>query len=129
MGSILPGMIHIIISIIAFIISAIFNSQMDRIMIYQKSSEKSKDSAKKYCWSKSRFWLEINHTKSWLKLYVFSFIRDGWHFCKAVRIITILVPFTYLIIITFNLPSWTFAAVEIAAYAIEGIFFEIGYGL
>lgn len=105
----------ILLSIISFIISAIFNAEMDVISFKPDKA-----------WFKG-WWVNKDYKFSfWLKV-PFSFLENGWHFCKGVVVFTFLVPFSALICVHHDLGYWHLIIINIVLYAIHGIIFEIIY--
>ncbi len=102
----------IILYILFLVISAIFNSQMDIIRDHPQKA-----------WFNSGWWVQDNWQNQpfWRKT-MFSFLMDGWHFCKLIMIYFMLLPFSYCVGV--HISPWLF---NILPYAFFGGIFEIIY--
>jgi len=102
---------------ISFILTFIFNSQMDKIKFEPTGA-----------WFKSSWWLSNNwQTKNWLLKVPFSFLLDGWHFCKSVQTYSYLMPLSLIICNQFSINIYWSFSVNIIPYAIGGIIWQIFY--
>ncbi len=104
----------IYLSIVLVLVSAVFNSQMDTIQFRQKDA-----------WFGS-WWVANNwQTKSWLLKVPFSFLNDGWHFCKMIRIISLFVLLGFYLQGLTGLP---FYLITLLLYVFHGGVWEFCYG-
>ena len=112
MGELL--MIYLIF--LTYILSELFDSQMDTIKFETQNA-----------WSQLKWYLQDDWENEplWLKT-ICSFALDGWHFVKALRIITIDIIATVLIQQYLHI---NFVLIVISLYIIHGIVFQTFYGL
>ena len=76
------------------------------------------------------------NNRTWLEMYLFSFVSDGWHFMDAVRIVSILLIIALLLVeikkLKKEIDYWEWFAVAlflIFGYIIHGSVFEITFKL
>mgnify|MGYP003600928045 FL=1 len=116
----------IAISLVSWSLSAILDSERDTIQYKPFKA-----------WSSSKWWLEQNYlvrrllmqsqSQWWVKplyylvKYPFSFLNNGWHFCKSSSLVLLILPFA---IINPYLDWYLFV---IAFYIYYGIVFNISY--
>jgi len=112
-------MIEIIIALTALLFAAIFNSEMDTIKFRPQQA-----------WSQSDWWLRNKWDKYnwWLKV-PFSFLSDGWHFCKGVQEYCYALLFGLVVTLTFSFPFWYAFLIAVIVYAVRGIIWEFFYKL
>ena len=104
----------IFLSIVLVFVSAVFNSQMDTIQFRPRDA-----------WF-GGWWITNNwQTKNWFLKVPFSFLNDGWHFCKMIRIITL---FTILGFYLQGLTGAHFYLITLCLYALHGGVWEFCYG-
>lgn len=108
-------MIYIIL--ISLFISSLFGSQMDTINFKPQNA-----------WIKSYWWTNKDYKFSfWLKV-PFSFLQNGWHFCKMIMTIFFLFPIAIYLTVIFDINFWYSIPLDTLLYALYGIVFEIFYG-
>jgi len=138
----------VIISVISIILTAIFNSEMDTIMEFQRvyykelnriirtgKSYKQSDlinsvysMVKRKPWFKIPFWLLRVKWKNLFQKTIMAFIGDGWHLTKALRIYFMLIPVTIIILLYFNI-QWHYAFIfNLITFGFHGLWFELFYG-
>jgi len=100
---------------LTYILSELFDSQMDTIKFRPNSA-----------WSQSKWYLQDDWENKplWLKT-ICSFVLDGWHFIKALRIITIDIITAILVQQYLHI---NFVLIVVGLYAIHGIIFQTFYG-
>ena len=115
-----------IIALVSWSLSAILDSERDTIQYKPFKA-----------WSGSKWWLEQNYlvrrllmqsqSQWWVKplyylvKYPFSFINNGWHFCKSSSLVLLILPFA---IINPYLDWYLFV---VAFYIYYGIVFNLSY--
>ena len=68
---------RLIVYLLLIVIAALFNGEMDTIQF-----------APMRAWFDG-WWIEQNWQQSWWQKYLLPFTVDGWHFCKAVYMISL----------------------------------------
>ena len=106
-----------IVMAICIIMSGVFNSQMDTLEFRPQSA-----------WSQGKWWQDKSSKFPWLIKGPFSFVQNGWHFCKAVDVFCMCIPFGILTAILFSI-FWTWGfLIAIGFYIVKGSFWQIEYG-
>jgi len=117
-------MITIIICIISLIVTGYANSEMDTIQFRPDKA-----------FSKSDFWLNkgkfIPQNRTWFLKNIGSMFSDGWHLMKFIRVFSVCIPFTFLLMEYYKIDlTWYWVVlVNFAPYTLIGSIFEIGYAL
>ncbi len=100
---------------LTYILSELFDSQMDTIKFRPLQA-----------WLQSEWYLRNNWgTKNWLLKVPFSFLNDGWHFIKGLRIVTINIIAALLLRQYLHI---NFILLVLGLYIVHGIIFETFYG-
>lgn len=108
----------IVIGFLYSIIAAIMNSEMDTILFRNNDA-----------WFNSHWWRKYNLAKNWWTKVPFSFLADGWHFCKAVQEYSYAFIFSLMVVSVYDI-FWLWAyLIAIPIYTLRGIIWEIFYKL
>ena len=100
---------------LTYLLSELFDSQMDTIKFEPQNA-----------WLKTNWYLRNNwQTKNWLLKVPLSFLNDGWHFIKGLRIATIDIITAILVQQYLHI---NFVLIVVGLYAIHGIIFQTFYG-
>ena len=103
------------ISLIFCAISAILDSQRDKIQFDPKRSF-----FPSWDWWITRNYMEKRLNGSWLFDTVLSFANDGWHFCKTLSLLSLF----FGIVVYSPMFGWWDVVVFWAGYSVT---FEVGY--
>lgn len=102
--------------VITYCLSELFDSQMDTIKFRPNKA-----------WFRSNWYLRNNwQTKNWFLKVPLSFLNDGWHFIKMLRLVTI--DIITAILLQQYLHT-NIVLLVLALYIVHGCIFETFYGL
>jgi len=72
-------------------------------------------------------WFLKNKFRWWLLKYPFSFLIDGWHFCKAVMVFSVTLVVSVGMVLIADMSLIWVAPFAIALYGFFGAVFNVGY--
>jgi hypothetical protein len=117
-------LLHIVTSLVSIALSSVLNSEMDTILEYRKNPF----TAKRRVWFPNwKWWWEYRIADNFLIKVLFSFLRDGWHLVKSLRVYFFLLPVAILISLHLGINWYYSFLINIPLYLFQGIFFELSY--